>query len=285
MNREKTLAPLLIAATVFCLSVFANLATDKGCAFAQSASANQTYGKISGTGTMTPDVPYTVLILPPNYQYDKTSADLIRSFGLAPSKKGPDATLVRLRNRTKLVVYTYEDADFKARWASHVPRTTREAGVLVVNGDENLLSLYGKDSKAVVKEITRTSLFNRLYLTSGSPTKLSESTEPNAVQVMAVSEVTYGGGLLDKLHNRKPNCPNCPNCPNQPAPNQQPATPPAAVPYYPQFPEIAETSPQEPKETPAAEEEKEKPNLAQVAVACGVVCVGIYLVGFRSRVG
>lgn len=93
-------------------------------------------------------VAYTMLALPPNYQADPVSQDLLRGFS------GANATLADLKNNTVFVTYKNSDPDFRERFAKKMPAVDAgQPAVLVTFGDEKLLCQYGKDSSAIASEV------------------------------------------------------------------------------------------------------------------------------------
>lgn len=93
-------------------------------------------------------VAYTMLALPPNYQADPVSQDLLRGF------YGANTTLAELRNNTVFVTYKNSDPDFRERFAKKMPAVDAgKPAVLVTFGDEKLLCQYGRDSSAIANEV------------------------------------------------------------------------------------------------------------------------------------
>lgn len=93
-------------------------------------------------------VAYTTLFLPPNYQSDPTSQDVLRGF------YGADSTLADLKNVTTFTTYTSDDPDFRDRWVKKVPAVDQgKPAVLVTLGGKKLLFQEGTPAKTIADEV------------------------------------------------------------------------------------------------------------------------------------
>lgn len=117
--------------------------------FAPQAAFSAPTGQLkANTPLVAEPVAYTMLALPPNYQSDPVSQDLLRGFA------GANNTLTELKSNTVFVTYKSSDPDFRQRFANKMPAVDAgKPAVLVTFGDEKLLCQYGSDSKAIANEV------------------------------------------------------------------------------------------------------------------------------------